>query len=494
LQCGEHLLCVVNDVLDLSKIEAGKIEIEQVDMDLRALLEEVAGLLATRARQKEIELAVAVPPDLDVNVRGDPSRLRQVLVNLVGNAVKFTERGEVVIEAAKVRDSATHVTVRISVRDTGIGIPLDRQAAVFDSFTQADGSTTRTHGGTGLGLTICRQLVLLMGGEIGLQSAPGEGSTFSIELPFERCGGASVQRQGSVERLAGLRVLVVDDSAVNRVVLRRPLEAWGCRVEEATDGHEALQQLQCAGRDDPFALVILDMQMPGLDGVDTGRRMKADPRLAGVPLILLSSVGCLAGEEARKIGFAAVLTKPVRQSVLLERIVSALGDVPFASDSRPATEPADAVGPLDLHVLLAEDNRVNQLVARRLLEKLGCRVDIAEDGRQAVEATARSPYDVILMDVQMPVMDGFEATRSIRNGEQAGERVPIIAMTAHAMEGDRDRCLAAGMDGYVAKPVSASTLADVLAASTGTGSATRTQSRIGLHPHPVDEPAAATPE
>jgi signal transduction histidine kinase/DNA-binding response OmpR family regulator len=461
-QCGEHLLCLINDILDLSKIEAGKVDIEHFDLDLREVLEDVTLSLATRAQQKGVELAISIPPEFDANVKGDPSRLRQVLVNMVGNAIKFTERGEVVVEARQLDGSPPQPSVRLSVRDTGIGIAKDRQAAVFESFTQADGSTTRNYGGTGLGLTICKQLVHLMGGEIGVQSAPGEGSTFWIDLPLERGSAKSANPRAAVARLAGLRVLVVDDTAVNRIVLRWPLEQWGCRVEEAADGRDALKQLEKAASHDPFALVILDMHMPELDGVETARQVKADSRFAGVPLILLSSIGGLGKDEAQEAGFAAVLTKPTRQSSLLERILGTLGDAGSMPETAPAAGAAGVVGRLDLRVLLVEDNRVNQLVAQRLLEKLGCRIDIATDGREAVEAAACLRYDVILMDVQMPVMDGFEATLLIRKGEKDGEHVPILAMTAHAMDGDRERCLSAGMDGYIAKPVSRSALAGAL--------------------------------
>jgi signal transduction histidine kinase/DNA-binding response OmpR family regulator len=461
-QCGEHLLGVINDILDLSKIEAGKVEVERVPLDLRALVEDVADLLATHAAQKDIELVTSIPPELALTVKGDPSRLRQVLVNLVGNAIKFTEHGEVVIEARVLRASPAELSVRLSVRDTGIGIPAERQAAVFESFTQADGSTTRTYGGTGLGLTICRQLVHLMGGEIGLDSAPGQGSTFWVDLIFEPVATPPEARLTAV-RLAGLHVLIVDDNAINRQILRRTLLGWRCHVVEAASGREALASLEAHLEHDPIDIVLLDMQMPDLDGAETAQRVKADERLMRVPLILLSSIGDLQGgtHGAERLGFAAVITKPVRQSVLLAAILEVLGE--SAAQPRPPQRTAGPARAAALRVLLVEDNRVNQLVARRLLEKLGCQVDLVDNGRDAVRAVANSLYDIVFMDVQMPQMDGFAATAEIRRRETAGERVPIIAMTAHAMEGDRERCLAAGMDDYVAKPVTLAAFAKAVA-------------------------------
>jgi CheY-like chemotaxis protein len=378
------------------------------------------------------------------------------LVNLVGNAIKFTARGEVVIEARTVAASDSHLTVRLSVRDTGIGIPLDRQAAVFESFTQADGSTTRTHGGTGLGLAISKQLVQLMGGTIGLQSTPGVGSTFWIELPFERENATTMPGRTVPAQLVQLRVLIVDDTPINRRILRRTLEAWGCRVTEAAGGGEALARLEASAGGERFGLVLLDLDMPDLDGIETARRLRAHPQLANLPVILLSSVGGLhtGDRAASEVGFAAIVTKPVRQEVLLDRVLRAVCQATPDAD-QPSLPPAAVVeDTLALRVLLAEDNRVNQIVAQRLLEKLGCRFDIVANGRDAAQAAARNAYDAVLMDVQMPVMDGLEATVVIRRSEAARGRTWIIATTAHAMDGDRERCLAAGMDDYITKPLS----------------------------------------
>jgi signal transduction histidine kinase/DNA-binding response OmpR family regulator len=447
-RCGGHLLGVINDILDFSKIEAGKMPIDSIDFEVGAVVEEAAELVAAQAQDKGIELLCDVPPEAARGVTGDPARLRQVLINLLGNAVKFTEHGEVAVEVRLLRETAASVVVRIDVRDTGIGIPQERHAAIFESFTQADGSTTRRHGGTGLGLTICRQLVHLMGGRIGLESEAGKGSTFWVELALPKAE-VDTRRSAGAERLQGLYVLIVDDNETNRVILHRTLGAWGCRTVEAASGAEGLARLEemhAAGT--PVRLAILDMHMPEMDGQETAARMHADERFAELPLILLSSVGALA--DARQMGFAEALAKPVRQATLLRAILSALG----STEERPvAVAPAFRTLSERLRVLLAEDNRVNRLVAINMLKRFGCDVDAAETGREAVEAVAANEYDLVLMDVQMPEMDGFEATAEIRRREAPGRRLPIIAMTAHAMTGDQERCLAAGMDDYVAKPV-----------------------------------------
>jgi signal transduction histidine kinase/CheY-like chemotaxis protein len=463
--CSEALLGVVNDILDVSKIEAGRVTLEHVDFRLRDVIEEVADVFACKAHQKGLELVACVPPGVPDELRGDPARLRQVLSNLVGNAIKFTETGEVVIEAALLRQTATHASLEVSVRDTGIGIPREQHAAVFESFVQGDGSTTRRYGGTGLGLTICRQLVDLMGGRMALASEPGNGSTFSVELPLEKqpSSGASTPVPGHLD---GLRVLVVDDNATGRRFLCRQLRAWGCRPTEASGGEHGLEILASVPPDDPFGLVLVDLQMPDLDGDRTARRVRSDPRLAGVPLVLLAPIGDLQGATDRTaaIGFAAVLSKPIRQAALLQALTAVTGapgerEVPAAP--RPAAAPLPAPS---LRVLLAEDNPTSQKVALRLLERLGCRVDVASNGREVLAALARGAYDLVLMDVQMPGMDGFEATAAIRRDEAGtGRHTPIVAMTAHAMEGDRERCVAAGMDDYLSKPVSSRALAEKLA-------------------------------
>jgi signal transduction histidine kinase/DNA-binding response OmpR family regulator len=454
-RCGEHLLTVINDILDSSKIEAGKLVIEHVDFELTDVIEEVAQLLAAPAHEKELELLCAIPADLQGSVRGDPARIRQILTNLVSNAIKFTEHGEVLIAAQLVAETDTQLSVRLSVRDTGIGIPRERHAAIFESFTQADGSTTRKYGGTGLGLTISRQLVELMGGRIGLESTNGVGSTFWFELSLEKATRRSRQSRTSTV-LAGLPVLVVDDNATSRVILQEILHAWGCRVAAVPSGSAAVEALQEAAGKDPFRLVILDFDMPDLDGQQTAALIRALPRLDAMPLILLSSIGRLP--ETRQMGFSAVLTKPVRQLILMDTTLAVLGE---HGDGARGVVAGTAVPPLanGLRVLLAEDNRVNRTVALRLLAKLGCHVDTVETGRDAIEAVGRAAYDIVLMDVQMPIVDGFEAAVEIRRRENGGRRLPIIALTAHAMEGDRARCLQAGMDDYLSKPVTRAALA-----------------------------------
>ncbi|HLK10011.1 MAG TPA: response regulator [Candidatus Binatia bacterium] len=464
---ADALLTVINDVLDFSKIEAGKLTLETVDFDLRTVLEEVSDLLAPRAYEKGIDFACVLPPEVPRALRGDPARLRQMVLNLVGNAIKFTEKGEIAIEVQCLEETASHATIRIGIRDTGIGIPRERHAAIFESFTQADGSTTRRYGGTGLGLTISRQLAELMGGRIGLESEPGRGSTFWLDLPFERVRETSTADllPGT---LAGRRVLVVDDNATNRRAFHGQLRSWGMRPLEVGSGEEALAVLHAEA--DAFALVLIDMQMPGMDGEETAAAIKADPRLARIPLVLLSSAGVrfATDGEMRARGFAAALTKPVRASRLFNTLAEVLGEVapacryprraPAAKEDRMPHQPLEG-----LRILLAEDNPVNQKVARRMLEKWGCRVDAVDDGRAALTAWEAGAYDVVLMDVQMPGMDGYEATAEIRRREGgSGRHTPVVAMTAHAMQGDEERCLAAGMDGYVAKPVKPEALAAAL--------------------------------
>jgi len=456
-RCAEGLLTVINDILDFSKIEAGRLTVETVGFNLRTVIEEVVEMAAPRAHEKGLELTCDVPPGFPELLRGDPVRLRQVLENLVGNAVKFTEAGDVSLEARASYETPSRVTLRLSVRDTGIGIRAERQAAIFESFTQADGSTTRRYGGTGLGLTICRQLVELMGGSIQVTSEPGKGSTFWLELTLEKAP-ATTEPPPPSATLRGLRVLVVDDNTTNRFILRRQLQSWGAQPCEARSGAEALEKLQRADDGEPFQLVLLDMHMPDMDGAATARAIKRDLRFAELPLVLLSSARTqetAAGLRAR--GFAAALVKPVRRSNLLRALLDVLGERRIDRPAGAGSDASQASGPdLGLHVLVAEDNIVNQKVATHMLERWGCRVDVVGDGRQALEAVARVAYDLVLMDVQMPEMDGFDATAAIRRREApTGRHTPIIAMTAYVMEGDRDRCVEAGMDDYVAKPITA---------------------------------------
>jgi signal transduction histidine kinase/CheY-like chemotaxis protein len=459
---GETLLTIINDILDHSKIEAGKVSIECVDIDLRTIMEEVAELLGPRAYEKGLELVCSVPPSLPERLRGDPVRLRQVMTNLLGNAIKFTERGQVVLQAERVAETPSRATIRLAVVDTGIGIAKERQAAIFDSFTQADGSTTRRFGGTGLGLTISRRLVDLMGGTLAVDSEQGKGSTFRFDLTFDKQTSTAVQPDTLPPALHGVRALIVDDNATNRRVLRHQLDAWGFRFTEVSDGFEAVAMLRQAAKTDPFGLVLLDMQMPDQDGITTARIIKGDPAIATTPLVLLSSMGFPGNAEAMEAaGFAVTIMKPYRQAQVFRALLQVLNASTAAATPRPAPA-SDVPHDLDMDVLLAEDNPVNQLVAVRLLERMGCRVTVASDGRKAVEAIAGHRFDVVLMDLQMPEMDGAAATAEIRRTETDGARLPIIAMTAHAMEGDSDRCLAMGMDAYIAKPVRPVELAEAL--------------------------------
>jgi len=543
-QSGEHLLTIINDILDFSKIEAGKIDLECIEFDPRALVEDTMELMADQAQRKGLELACLIQATAPAVVRGDPGRLHQILTNLVGNAIKFTQQGDVVVEVEEtnvagrsslgnheIRDTSDQrpatsneqpfpVFLRFSVRDSGIGIAPEAQARLFQAFAQADGSTTRKYGGTGLGLAICRQLAELMGGDIGVESEPGQGSTFwftvRLKTALRELPPPSLQAA-----LHGVRVCIVDDHATNRRILELYLKNWGMASLCAENGAQALDQLHAsAARDERCDLAILDMQLPGMDGMALARAIKADPALAEVHLILLTSLG-RRGEAAaaRKAGLAAYLTKPVRQSQLYDCLATvmgkpenreALGVKREASDNSPGASPHTMSSPRPLitrhslkeaqtrscaRILLAEDNTVNQKIAVRMLEKLGYKADVVVNGLEALDALFRVPYALVLMDCQMPKMDGYAATREIRkreaeireaylvkreaenredeevpignrqvrmtNNEQRDTlhasrdtlHVPIIAMTANAMEGDREKCLEVGMDDYVSKPV-----------------------------------------
>jgi PAS domain S-box-containing protein len=467
---AESLMCIINDILDFSKIEAGQMELEILDFDLRSMVEDVTDMLAVRAHDKGLELGCLLRPEVPSLVRGDPGRVRQILTNLAGNAVKFTEQGEVFIRVSLDRETETRAVVRFEVIDTGIGIPESARDRLFKSFSQVDTSITRRYGGTGLGLAISKKLTGMMGGQIGVESREGGGSTFWFTVELEKQAEGREPAPVVPEDVRGQRILIVDDHPTNRLVLRELLNSWGCRHDEAADGPGALDKLRRGMEEgDPYRIALVDMQMPGMDGKTLGLRIREDPCLSATLLIMLTSVG-QRGEIAdlQRIGFAAYLTKPVRKSQLYDCIATVLG-VSREGEvrrERPMVTRHTLVEDKKkrFRILVAEDNAVNQKVALRILERLGFRADAVADGREAVRALETIPYDLVLMDVQMPEMNGFEATRWIRDprSDVRNHDVPIIAMTAHAMKGDREKCLAAGMTDYVSKPVTPLALSEVL--------------------------------
>jgi signal transduction histidine kinase/CheY-like chemotaxis protein len=453
--CADTLLQIINQILDFSKIEAGKISFELIPFSIRARVEDLLKMLAVRAHQKGLELVGDIRPEVPELVRGDPTRLLQVLTNLVGNAIKFTETGEIVVRVGVDRFVGGYAEIRFSVVDTGIGIPAERRDSIFEAFAQADGSTTRKYGGTGLGLAIGAQLVKMMGGSLRVDSVPGKGSTFSFGARF---GVISLARQGSRplarHRLESADVLVVDDNGTSRSWLAERVEAWGLRPVACAHGAAALEALgrtRHQGRS--FALALVDATLPGMDGLAVAEEIR---RLATpFPVILLTAAHQPGvSDRCRNAGVAACLMKPPRAAELLEAMEKALGE-----DGRPASEASQTAGERrsggrPLRVLLAEDNPVNRMVAVLFLENEGHTVRAVENGREAVNALQEAPFDVVLMDIQMPDMDGFQATAAIRAGETAaGSRVPIVAMTAHALKGYEERCLEKGMDGYISKPI-----------------------------------------
>ena len=467
---SEALLNIINDILDFSKIESGRLTLETIDFDLRTTVEETLDLFAETAQRKGLELGCLLHAEVPTALRGDPGRLRQILVNLIGNALKFTQQGEVMLHVTRREEATERSLIEFAVIDTGIGIAPEVQGLLFKPFTQADTSTTRKFGGTGLGLAICKQLVEQMGGQIRIESVPGQGSAFRFTVWLTQQPAqaqTTVMPRGS---LAGRRLCIVDDNATNRRILEQYAFQWGLQSATASDGYQALALMRDAAvRGEPFDLAILDLQMPRMDGLELGRTITDDPVLAGIRLVLLTSMGIRGqAEKAKQAGISAYLCKPVHRSHLYD-CLTMIVNLPAKSSMDPlevgaASRPADvlvtrhvlkeAAAAARARILVAEDNIVNQKVAVSQLEKLGYRADIVANGLEAVEAVSRVSYALVLMDCQMPEMDGLEATALIRKreGEQASRRIPIIAMTANAMRGDREKCLAAGMDDYLAKP------------------------------------------
>ena len=457
-------MTIINDILDFSKIEAGKLLVERISFNLWRTVADTLKTLALRAHEKGLELVCDIAPDTPVFVLGDPGRLRQIILNLVGNAIKFTEKGEVLLHVERGQAGDEEIGVHFSVIDSGIGIAQHKLDTIFDAFSQEDSSITRKYGGTGLGLTISGRLAEALGGRLWVESELGRGSTFHFTTVFgvdaEQHSAASVPMQ-----LAGARVLVVDDNPVNRLVMVRTLSDAGVMVREAGSGEAALALLGNAADEDVFDLVLLDACMPGLDGFTTAERILALPRCAGARLIMLSSGGVKGdAQRCRDIGFAAYLPKPIARDELLEALARVRHQQPAERTPQLVTRHVlkDEQTPLD--VLLVEDHPINQKLATSLLERWGHRVTLADNGQLAVDAMRERKFDIVLMDMMMPVMDGLEATRRIRAAETENSlpRTPIIAMTANAMQGDRESCLEVGMDDYLAKPIKSQELQQLL--------------------------------
>jgi two-component system sensor histidine kinase/response regulator len=467
---GDALLTIINDILDFSKIEAGKLTFEMLDYDLSEAVDGTLELLAERAQTKGIELAGFVAPGVPCLLRGDVGRLRQIMTNLLGNAIKFTDRGEVVLSVRKEAETQTTVLLKFGVKDTGIGISPEAQARLFQPFTQADGSTTRKYGGTGLGLAICRQLVHMMHGEIGLDSVMGKGSTFWFTAEFEKQAAQGAPAHKRAAELIDVRALIVDDSSTNREIVSHLLEAWGLRYTASHDAYQAIETLRRGVREgDPYQLILSDMQMPGMDGISFAREIRTDRSLAQSRFVLLTSLGQGLEPELKALGIKDCLSKPIKPYRLFDCLVRVMAAASEAAS--PITEITPTVAPVSVgadkprqlqstRILLAEDNSINQKVALLQLEEFGYRADAVGNGLEVLEALERIPYDIILMDCQMPEMDGYQASMAIREKEKAKiakgfaiTPIHIIAMTAHAMQGDREKCLDAGMNDYITKPV-----------------------------------------
>jgi CheY-like chemotaxis protein len=462
------LLSVINDIMDFSKIEAGKLEFDCFEFELREMLADTLRAVAIGAHEKHLELAFDVSPEVPRCLLGDPGRLRQVLINLLSNAVKFTERGEVIlrVESSGSKSGMDRVDLRFSVSDTGIGIEKDKQKLIFDAFSQADASTTRRHGGTGLGLAISSRLVRLMGGEISVESEPGKGATFRFDSGFAVGTGASSRSGPDRADLRGLTVLVVDDNTTNRDILRTLLTSWGMLPVTADSGKRACEIMQRAAPNGAtFRFTLIDLQMPEMDGFQLVEQMRGVTAISSTIMLLTSDEYTRSALRCQQMEIAKYLMKPVKHSELLSAMCDLLGPAPILAKAVPGElVHQDSEGLRRLKILLAEDNRVNQRVATRMLEKLGHFVVVAGNGREALAKLEEHIFDLALLDLQMPEMDGFEATAAIRERERNGlPRLPIIALTAHAMTGDRQLCLNAGMDDYIPKPIDSQRLKQTIA-------------------------------
>jgi two-component system, sensor histidine kinase and response regulator len=464
---GDNLLTVINDILDFSKIEAGRLDLETLDFDVRTTVDDAISLVAEQAHSKGLELVGYIESEVPTLLRGDPGRLNQILTNLLSNAIKFTEEGEVVLRVSLIEEpcveGAKMALVRFEVTDTGIGLTPEQQGQIFRAFSQADASTTRRYGGTGLGLAISKRLVEMMNGEIGVESEVGKGSTFWFTARLEKQSEEAQITLTPHEDLEDLRILIVDDNETNRKILHGQVISWGLKNGQAEDGPKALQMLRTAAqRNESYDLAILDLHMPGMDGIELAHTIKTDPTISSTRLVLLTSIGLRGeAEQARKVGYAAYLSKPVRQSELYDCLITVMS-LPQKEASAPSRAELPLVtryglketrARLGVRVLVVEDNTVNQKVAVKTLEKIGCEANVVANGLEALEALSRIRYAAVLMDVQMPEMDGYEATTEIRRREGTSRHTPIIAMTANAMQGDREKALEAGMDDYVPKPV-----------------------------------------
>jgi two-component system, sensor histidine kinase and response regulator len=452
---AESLLTVINDILDFSKIEAGKLDVESIPFDLRESLGETMKSLGHRAHQKGLELIYDVRPEVPEALLGDPGRIRQILVNLIGNAIKFTEHGEVLVTVVEESEQGAITCLHLAVKDTGVGIPTDKQKIIFEAFSQADGSMARRYGGTGLGLAICTRLVTMMGGKIWVESQPGQGSTFHVTLRLTLQDKPAASAPLQPEQLLAMHALIVDDNFTNRTVLSGVLTRWGMKPTAVEGGRAALQALEVAkntGR--PFPLVLLDGHMPEMDGFTLAERIKRDPELVGATIMMLTSAGHLGdAARCRELGISAYLAKPIGQGELLQAICDVLN---LSTQKRASlvTRHTLRESRNRSRVLLAEDNAVNRTLAVRLLEKRGYIVSPTCNGREVLAALEKEDFDIVLMDVQMPELDGFGATAAIRDMERlTGRHIPIVALTAHALKGDEEGCLSAGMDAYISKPI-----------------------------------------